>query len=207
MRAILFTVVGTVLAAFAQAKEAASAATTSAVPVQTTTPAPAAPTSAAAEPLTVPYSGLAINSPFVPLNFKPQTTKVAGGKPSGKLELRGMVQMGNVWEFSLYDTQKRKGFWVVQNDPLASVHILDFSPEDKTVTVDSGTGAQTLSMKTPTLGAGLPAPKAVPGNTNAGSNGSNNKASKREQEAEELLALLDELDALDAMLANKPAKK
>jgi hypothetical protein len=157
------------------------------------------------EESSIPYEGLAKNSPFVPLNFKPATTKVAGGKPTGKLELRGMVQMGNAWEFSLYDTQKRKGFWVLQNDPLASVHVLDFSPEDKTVTVDSGTGAQTLSMKAPSLGASLPAPKAVPGNTGPGSSGSKNN--KREQEAEDILALLDELDALDAILNSKPSKK
>lgn len=91
------------------------------------------------------------NSPFLPPDFKPRGSGPInrGGKegPARRLELTGMIQVGEVWSFSFYEPAKKRSFWAKMGDPAAEVKIVDFNLQQKTVTLATGGTRDVVSMR------------------------------------------------------------
>lgn len=124
------------------------------------------------------------NSPFLPPDFKPRGSGPInrGGKegPARRLELTGMIQVGEVWSFSFYEPAKKRSFWAKMGDPAAEVKIVDFNPQQKTVTLEASGTRDVVSLRqsTPPTGAPLAKGPALTGAAIGGSGGKRGSAMK-----------------------------
>ncbi len=92
-------------------------------------------------------------SPFLPPDYRPRVPPAAVSKnpnpaiPSRRLELTGMIEIDGLWSFSFFEPAKKRSFWVKMNDPKAEVKVLGFDPQSHTVTLDTGSGKEKVTLK------------------------------------------------------------
>ena len=97
------------------------------------------------------------NSPFVPEGYNPSAPgmginpgKITSTKKrGGKIEFRGAAKIDGQWFFSIYDTKKRRGYWVLMNDPSAEFLVTSYNADAKAITVQDASGPQVLTLKEP----------------------------------------------------------
>tara|TARA_B100000965_G_scaffold371680_1_gene360840 strand:+ start:1863 stop:2471 length:609 start_codon:yes stop_codon:yes gene_type:complete len=123
------------------------------------------------------------NSPFVPEGYTPSPSpspgiigsgKAGNRKRSGKLEFRGSAKIDGQWYFSIYETKKRRGYWVRMNDSSGEFLVTSYNPQDQSITVQDASGPQTLKLKEPSQrrypGSALSRPLRSPANSAASKN-------------------------------------
>ena len=107
------------------------------------------------------------DSPFLPPGYQQKIAAekkktAAPPKPPPRLqqnlELRGMVRLGGVWRFSIFDKRTSKGQWIALKARTDSgLTVLKFNDKENTVEVEEGGHTETLTMRDP---SGTPVPIA-----------------------------------------------
>ena len=111
---------------------------------------------------------LAPTSPFLPANAAAAAAAAAG--PSGPIELRGMMASSEGTSFCIYDTAKKKDFWVGLNETGHDFVVKEADSASDAVTVDYQGRSLHLALKTAKVESSGPAsaatgaPRPGPGN-------------------------------------------
>jgi len=97
---------------------------------------------AVAAPLSAAAS-LLDSSPFLP----PNSPAGAAANAAAPLELRSILQIGDHYEFSLYDTARKQSTWVKLNEPGHDFMVKAFDPDRDTITVEQQNRTYRLALK------------------------------------------------------------
>ncbi len=102
-------------------------------------------------------------SPFLPPNGS--ATSAGGQSDAGGLELRGIMSVGNVTRFCIYDPAKKTSKWVAANEKGYSFLIQSFDKDHDSVVVNQDGRRVTLALHEAkvTVTGGLPPPVPVNG--------------------------------------------
>jgi hypothetical protein len=87
-------------------------------------------------------SSLLQNSPFLPTGQLAGTTQEAA-----PLELRSIIKDGGRYEFSLYDSAKKRSTWVTLQEPGHDFLVKAFDPANDAVTVEHRSRTYTLTLR------------------------------------------------------------
>lgn len=84
---------------------------------------------------------LSENSPFLPPGHGKEETKKPEPKiqPQGpisrEIEFRGIVRIGGVYQFSIYNKKEQKGYWLKENDREDGIAVNNYDADASTVVV------------------------------------------------------------------------
>jgi len=87
-------------------------------------------------------SNLLENSPFLPTS-----QAAAAAQQPAPLELRSIVKEGGQYEFSLYDSAKKRSTWIRLNEPGNDFLVKAFDPANNAITVEHHSLTYTLALK------------------------------------------------------------
>ncbi len=89
-------------------------------------------------------------SPFLPPNHGVVIAKPPAPAPSGilarELELRGIIQIGGTFQFSVFSKKENMGYWIAENENANGISIRDFDASDQSVTVTKNGRSERLSL-------------------------------------------------------------
>ncbi|HAV11962.1 MAG TPA: hypothetical protein DCX06_00490 [Opitutae bacterium] len=131
-------------------------------------------TLALATPLSA-NSALEDNSPFLPPdhNKKPVVAPKpvqSSGPISREIEFRGVVQMNNAYQVSVFDKTNLKGYWIPVGQEKEGIKVSAFDPKSMGVTINKNGRSEKLSMMESTDSPLPVAISAPPPNPNASAN-------------------------------------
>lgn len=86
--------------------------------------------------------GLLENSPFLP----PASAAGAAGQGSHPLELRGIFRDGDTYEFSIYDTVKKRSQWVTLDEPGRDFMVKAYDAGKQAVTIEQQQQTYVLTL-------------------------------------------------------------
>jgi hypothetical protein len=110
----------------------------------------------------------AANSPFLPDGYAAKTKPAEALKPDpvAKYELRGIMVLGGVHTFSLFDKTSKKGFWISLGESAEGISVSNYYVSDESVLVRGGGFSRRLKLKEAkiiALKVAPPKPRALPG--------------------------------------------
>ena len=106
--------------------------------------------------LTLNASNLETDSPFLPSGYskkKPapvRPTPATNGPLSRELEFRGVVQMNDTYEFSLFNKKESRGYWIPENGNVSGVSVRNFKLDSMTITVSLNGRTEQLTLMSAT---------------------------------------------------------
>jgi len=106
--------------------------------------------------LTLNASNLETDSPFLPSGYskkKPapvRPTPATNGPLSRELEFRGVVQMNDTYEFSLFNKKENRGYWIPENGNVSGVSVRNFKLDSMTITVSLNGRTEQLTLMSAT---------------------------------------------------------
>ena len=106
--------------------------------------------------LTLNASNLETDSPFLPSGYskkKPapvRPTPATNGPLSRELEFRGVVQMNDTYEFSLFNKKENRGYWIPENGNVSGVSVRKFKLDSMTITVSLNGRTEQLTLMSAT---------------------------------------------------------
>lgn len=112
---------------------------------------------------------LSEKSPFLPPEYgkeeaKPTESVVQPqGQISRELEFRGIVQIGNVYQFSIYNKKEQKGYWLKQNEREDGISVNNFDESASTIVVMMNGRSERLTLMSATESP-MPVATASPSN-------------------------------------------
>jgi len=126
--------------------------------------------------LTTPHallsqSQLSEKSPFLPPGYgkeepkKPEPVVQPQGPVSNVIEFRGIVEMGGVYQFSIYNKKEQKGYWLKENAKEDGVSINSFDATASTIVVVMNGRSERLTLMAATENP-MPVAQAIPAATN-----------------------------------------
>ena len=86
-------------------------------------------------------SKLTEKSPFLPPGYGKEEAKPAEpvvqpqGPISREIEFRGIVQIGGVYQFSIYNKKEQKGYWLKENEREDGISVNNFNEDASTIVV------------------------------------------------------------------------
>ena len=102
-------------------------------------------------------SKLETNSPFLPPGYstkKPEPPKPvvpqANGPLSQELEFRGIVQINDIYEFSLFNKKDNRGYWIAENGAENGISVSHFNIDAMRITVTLNGRTEQLTLMTAT---------------------------------------------------------
>ncbi|HKK19084.1 MAG TPA: hypothetical protein VJ952_10430 [Opitutales bacterium] len=84
---------------------------------------------------------LSEKSPFLPPGYGEEEVKPAEpvvqpqGPISREIEFRGIVQIGGVYQFSIYNKKDQKGYWLKENERQDGISVNNFEEDASTIVV------------------------------------------------------------------------
>ena len=99
-----------------------------------------------------PEETLLSNSPFLsPLYFMrgSQNARLFSNTSINPVEFRGAVYLNGKWQFSLYDTKDKRGFWVSMDDTAAPYRIISYNEQANSISVDANGMITEIPMSVP----------------------------------------------------------
>lgn len=99
---------------------------------------------------------LVTKNPFLPTDYKKNDISVARPElqPSGAIsklvEFRGLITLGNVTQFSLYNKRENKGYWVSENQSEGGISIGHYDERSKAITVSMNGRTERLTLMSAT---------------------------------------------------------
>jgi len=112
---------------------------------------------------------LAEKSPFLPPGYGQEESKTdepvvqPQGPISREVEFRGIVQIGDVYQFSIYNKKDQKGYWLKQNEGEDGISVNSFDENASTIVVMMNGRSERLTLMSATESP-MPAATASPGN-------------------------------------------
>lgn len=106
--------------------------------------------------LTLSASSLETDSPFLPSGYskkKPapvRPTPATNGPLAKQLEFRGVVQMNDTYEFSLFNKKENRGYWIPENGNVNGVSVRNFKLDSMTITVSLNGRTEQLTLMSAT---------------------------------------------------------
>ena len=89
-------------------------------------------------------------SPFLPPNHGVVVTKTPTPVPSGilarEIELRGVIQIGDTFQFSVFNKKENLGYWISENESANGISVRDFDAGDLSLTVTKNGRSERLSL-------------------------------------------------------------
>ncbi|MDB2682239.1 hypothetical protein N9Z14_06560 [Opitutales bacterium] len=101
-------------------------------------------------------SSLETDSPFLPSGYsnkKPapvRPTPATNGPLAKQLEFRGVVQMNDTYEFSLFNKKENRGYWIPENGNVSGVSVRNFKLDSMTITVSLNGRTEQLTLMSAT---------------------------------------------------------
>ena len=101
-------------------------------------------------------SSLETDSPFPPSGYsnkKPapvRPTPATNGPLAKQLEFRGVVQMNDTYEFSLFNKKENRGYWIPENGNVNGVSVRNFKLDSMTITVSLNGRTEQLTLMSAT---------------------------------------------------------
>ena len=101
-------------------------------------------------------SSLETDSPFLPSGYsnkKPapvRPTPATNGPLAKQLEFRGVVQMNDTYEFSLFNKKENRGYWIPENGNVSGVSVRNFKLDSMTITVSHNGRTELLTLMSAT---------------------------------------------------------
>ncbi len=96
---------------------------------------------------------LAEKSPFLPPGYgqkveppKPTPVIQTQGPISREIEFRGIVQMGGVYQFSIYNTKEQKGYWLKENAVEDGIAVKSYDTDAATIVVTMNGRSERLTL-------------------------------------------------------------
>ncbi len=144
-------------------------------------------------------SNLLENSPFLPTS-----QAAAAAQQPAPLELRSIVKEGGQYEFSLYDSAKKRSTWIRLNEPGNDFLVKAFDPANNAITVEQHSLTYTLTLKEARIALSANYPMTPAG----GFNPSNPDGGKGQQVAENRLTPQEirDLERLRALKRQREAR-
>ena len=96
------------------------------------------------------------DSPFLPSGYskkKPapvRPTPATNGPLAKQLEFRGVVQMNDTYEFSLFNKKENRGYWIPENGNVNGVSVRNFKLDSMTITVSLNGRTEQLTLMSAT---------------------------------------------------------
>ena len=98
-----------------------------------------------------PARNLISYNPFLPAGWKKpgiKTTSRVKTQPVPVMELRGIIQINDVYQFSLLNKRNNKRFWAKLNDTIDGTKITKYDPATKTLSmVSNGRSIPPVTLK------------------------------------------------------------
>ena len=97
-------------------------------------------------------SKLESNSPFLPPGYSnkkpepPKPVQKVNGPLSRELEFRGVVQLNDVYEFSLFQKSENRGYWIPENGSENGIRVSNFNLDAMSITVTLNGRTEQLSL-------------------------------------------------------------
>ncbi len=97
-------------------------------------------------------SKLESNSPFLPVDYHkkkpepPKPVQKVNGPLSRELEFRGVVQLNDVYEFSLFQKSENCGYWIPENGSENGIRVSNFNLDAMSITVTLNGRTEQLSL-------------------------------------------------------------
>jgi hypothetical protein len=110
-------------------------------------------------------------NPFLPPGYGEETETASPPPPqvngpiSRELEFRGIVQLGDVLEYSLFHKSEQKGYWLQANQSKNGIQVRSFDRDSKTLTVSMNGRTERLTLMSPSE---VPLPVATSVNPSGG---------------------------------------
>lgn len=96
---------------------------------------------------------LAEKSPFLPPGYgekepeKPVPPAIQTQGPiSREIEFRGVVQLGGVYQFSIYNTKEQKGYWLKENTVEGGIAVKNYDTDAATIVVTMNGRSEQLTL-------------------------------------------------------------
>lgn len=89
-------------------------------------------------------------SPFAPpAASQPEAAPATGPQgPAGqRFTFRGVVRIGEAWQFSLFDREEARSQWVGLDETIGPYRIVEYEVESRRLTLASGGDTETLSLE------------------------------------------------------------
>ena len=99
---------------------------------------------------------LVTKNPFLPTDYKKNDISVTRPElqPSGAIsklvEFRGLITLGNVTQFSLYNKRENKSYWVSKNQSEGGISIGHYDERSKAITVSLNGRTERLTLMSAT---------------------------------------------------------
>ena len=112
-------------------------------------------------------SKLSEKSPFLPPGYGEEALKPTKpvvqpqGPISRELEFRGIVQIGDVYQFSIFNKKKQKSYWLKENEREDGISVNNFNANASTIVVLMNGRSERLALMTATEKP-LPVAQAAP---------------------------------------------
>jgi hypothetical protein len=92
-------------------------------------------------------------NPFLPPNYgvKPTTPApptVSNGPLARELELRGIIKIGDRFQFSIFSKKGNTSYWITENQNEAGLYVRDFDASDNSVLVTQNGRTERISLNT-----------------------------------------------------------
>ncbi|MGJ3241927.1 MAG: hypothetical protein ACFE0O_03065 [Opitutales bacterium] len=99
-------------------------------------------------------------SPFAPpAASQPKVSEpedAPAGPASQRFEFRGVVHIENAWQFSLFDREEDRGYWVGLDESIGSSQVVGYDAENRSLLISTGADTETLSLEETTRQAPRP---------------------------------------------------
>lgn len=95
---------------------------------------------------------LSEKSPFLPPRFGQEAPKSPSPPPpsqgpiSRELELRGIIQIGGIFQFSLFSKKENKAYWIKEGETVSEISVQDFEDANGTVVVSKNGRSEQLTL-------------------------------------------------------------
>ena len=78
-----------------------------------------------------------------------QNTRLFSNTSINPVEFRAAVYLNGKWQFSLYDTKDKRGFWVSMDDTAAPYRIISYNEQTNSISVDANGMITEIPMSIP----------------------------------------------------------